>query len=294
MLLLESLELLCMAIFRYCFDKQVRRDDSIVSYTGDNLLGKTMIGIYFSGTGNSRYAAEYFCREYDKETSVYSIEDGIILTAINNADLIVFAYPVQFSTVPKIVRDFVTDNKELWKNKKVFVIATMGLFSGDGSGMLGRLLESSGAEFTGGLHLKMPDSIADEKALKRPLEKNKELVMQAEQKIKESVRQLKDGHPTQEGMGLLYRMAGFFGQRLYFGHKTKEYSSKLKIDKDKCVGCGKCEKLCPMKNISIVGQKAVSGNCCTMCYRCINKCPKQAITLLGKRVVEQCGIEKYL
>ena len=98
-------------------------------------------------------------------------EAGIILTAINNADLIVFAYPVQFSTVPKIVRDFVTDNKELWKNKKVFVIATMGLFSGDGSEMLGRLLESCGAEFIGGLHLKMPDSIADEKSLKRPLEK---------------------------------------------------------------------------------------------------------------------------
>ncbi len=187
-----------------------------------------------------------------------------------------------------------TNNKELWRNKKIFVIATMGLFSGDGAGMLGRLLESYGAEVIGGLHLKMPDSIADEKALKRPLEKNKELVIQAEQKIKECVRQLKEGHPPLEGMGLLYRLAGFFGQRLYFGHKTKKYSSKLKIDKEKCIGCGKCEKLCPMENIVIVGQKAVSGDRCTMCYRCINKCPEQAITLLGKRVIEQCEIEKYI
>ena len=253
-----------------------------------------MIGIYFSGTGNSRYAAELFCREYDKDAIAYTIEDDNVLEAVNSADMIVFSYPVQFSTVPKIVRDFVTRNRELWRNKKFFVIATMGLFSGDGSGMLGRLLQSYGAEVTGGLHLKMPDSIADVKALKRPPEKNKELVKQAEQKIKESVRQLKDGHPTQEGIGLLYRLAGFLGQRAYFGHKTREYSSKLKIDKEKCVGCGKCEKLCPMKNITIVEQKAVSGNCCTMCYRCINKCPRQAITLIGKRVVEQCGIEKYL
>ena len=253
-----------------------------------------MIGIYFSGTGNSRYAAELFCREYDKDAIAYTIEDDNVLEAVNSADMIVFSYPVQFSTVPKIVRDFVTRNRELWRNKKIFVIATMGLFSGDGSGMLGRLLQSYGAEVTGGLHLKMPDSIADVKALKRPPEKNKELVKQAEQKIKESVRQLKDGHPTQEGIGLLYRLAGFLGQRAYFGHKTREYSSKLKIDKEKCVGCGKCEKLCPMKNIAIVEQKAVSGNCCTMCYRCINKCPRQAITLIGKRVVEQCGIEKYL
>ena len=253
-----------------------------------------MIGIYFSGTGNSRYAADFFCREYNVEASVYSIEDVDVLMAVNDADLIVFAYPVQFSTVPKIVRDFVIDNSELWRNKKVFVIATMGLFSGDGAGNLGRLMKHFGAEVMGGLHLKMPDSIADEKALKRPLNKNKELVKQAEQKIKESVMQLKDGHPTQEGLGPMYRMAGFFGQRLYFGHKTKEYSSKLKIEKEKCIGCGKCEKLCPMKNISVAEQKAVSGNRCAMCYRCINKCPNQAITLIGKRIVEQCEIEKYL
>ena len=252
-----------------------------------------MIGIYFSGTGNSKYAAELFCKELDKESGTYSIENEEAITAIKDADLIVIAYPVQFSTVPKIMRDYVTDHSELWKNKKVFVIATMGLFSGDGAGMLGRLLQSYGAKVIGGLHLKMPDSIADEKALKRPIEKNKELVKQAQQKIKESVKRLKAGDPTQEGIGVLYRMAGFFGQRAYFGHNTRRYSSKLKIDTDKCVGCGSCEKLCPMKNITIKDQKAVSGDRCTMCYRCINKCPKQAITLLGKRVVEQCGIEKY-
>ena len=252
-----------------------------------------MIGIYFSGTGNSKYAAELFCKELDKESGTYSIENEEAITAIKDADLVVIAYPVQFSTVPKIMRDYVTDHSELWKNKKVFVIATMGLFSGDGAGMLGRLLQSYGAKVIGGLHLKMPDSIADEKALKRPIEKNKELVKQAQQKIKESVKRLKAGNPTQEGIGVLYRMAGFFGQRAYFGHNTRRYSSKLKIDTDKCVGCGSCEKLCPMKNITIKDQKAVSGDRCTMCYRCINKCPKQAITLLGKRVVEQCGIEKY-
>ncbi len=252
-----------------------------------------MIGIYFSGTGNSKHAAELFCKEYDKESCVYSIEDTEVLTAVTDADLIIFAYPVQFSTVPKIVRDFITDHDELWKSKKVFVIATMGLFSGDGAGLLGRLLKKCGAEVIGGLHLKMPDSIADEKALKRPLEMNRDLVKRADQKIKESVKQLKAGDPTREGIGVLYRLAGFFGQRAYFGHKTGRYSSKLRVDNDKCIGCGKCEKLCPMKNISIKEDKAVSGDQCTMCYRCINQCPKQALTLLGKRVVEQCGIEKY-
>ena len=253
-----------------------------------------MVGIYFSGTGNSRYAAELFCRKYDESSKVYSIEDDSAVTAIKEADMLVIAYPVQFSSIPKILHDFVTDHKELWRNKKIFVIATMGLFSGDGSGILGRLLQSFGAEVIGGLHLKMPDSIGDEKALKRPLDKNKALVKKAELKIDQSVKFLKEGHPTQEGIGIFHHLAGLFGQRLYFGHKTKAYSSKLKINCEKCVGCGQCEKLCPMNNIAMESGKAVPGDRCTMCYRCVNKCPKQAITLLGKRVVEQCTIEKYL
>ena len=112
-----------------------------------------MIGIYFSGTGNSKYAVEFFCREYDKETSVFSIEDSEAPAAIKEADMLVIGYPVQYSTVPKILRDFVSEHKELWMDKKVFVIATMGLFSGDGSGILGRLLHKYGAEVVGGLHL---------------------------------------------------------------------------------------------------------------------------------------------
>lgn len=253
-----------------------------------------MVGIYFSGTGNSRHAAEMFCNEYDEATKAFSIEDDNVVDAVKKDEMLVFAYPVQYSTVPKILRDFIIENKELWKDKKVFVIATMGLFSGDGAGILGRLLQQYGAEIIGGLHLKMPNSIGHEKVLKRPLEKNKELVKKAEQKINKSVQLLKSGKPTQEGIGVLFHLAGFFGQRLYFGHKTKTYSDKLRVDEKKCIGCSKCEKLCPMNNIKIVDKKVVQNNRCTMCYRCINNCPKQAMTLLGKKVVEQSVIEKYL
>lgn len=66
-----------------------------------------------------------------------------------------------------MLRDFRYVIKKKIKNfggsKKVFLIATMGLFSGDGAGILGRLLQQYGAEIIGGLHLRMPDSIGDEK-----------------------------------------------------------------------------------------------------------------------------------
>lgn len=84
--------------------------------------------------------------------------------------------------------------------------------------------------------------------------------------------------------------------KLNFGFlfKTKKYSNKLHIEREKCIGCGICVSACPMDNISLYSGKAEPKGNCTMCYRCVNHCPKQAITLLGKKVYEQCTIEKYL
>lgn len=252
-----------------------------------------MTGLYFSGTGNTRYCVEIFLKEYDADAHTFSIEE-CALNDIEKQEEIVFGYPVQYSNLPRIVRDYITNHSDIWKGRKVFVIATMGLFSGDGAGILARLLKKHGAVVIGGLHLKMPDSIGDVRALKRPLSENQRLVRDAEQKIKIAAHRLKSGNPTRDGLGFVSHLTGLFGQRLYFYHKTRDYSDKLKIDVQKCVGCGKCAGLCPMKNLRMENGKAAAGSRCTMCYRCINNCPARAITLLGKTVFEQGGIEKYL
>lgn len=251
-----------------------------------------MIGIYFSGTGNSKYCVDRFLEEYNGSRLAFSIEQDDAAIHIKNNEEIVIGYPVQFSNIPKILHDYIITNQQLWAGKRIFIIATMGLFSGDGAGILARLLKKYGAVIIGGLHLKMPDNISDEKALKRSYEKNLKLVRNAETKICRAVIQSKNGKPPQEGLGIWYHIAGLFGQRLYFYNKTRHYTDKIKINSGKCIGCGLCEKLCPMKNIKLVNDTAVSGNKCTMCYRCINKCPNQAITLLGKKVIEQHDIDK--
>lgn len=253
-----------------------------------------MLGIYFSGTGNSRYALEVFAREHGGSFRLCGIEDAEAVDLLRENQDIVISYSVQYSNLPKMLRDFVDENRELWRGKNIFVIATMGAFSGDGAGILARRLHKYGAGITGGLHLKMPDSIGDERVLKRSLEENRALVKQAEDKIGMAVRELKAGRPPREGLSWLCRMAGLFGQRLYFGHKTRQYTDRLKIDLDRCVGCGACVKQCPMQNLRLEGSKARAEDRCTMCYRCVNICPKQAVTLLGKRVVQQGTIEKYL
>ncbi len=253
-----------------------------------------MTGIYFSGTGNTKFCVDKFMKEYDNSQNSFSIEEKDAVEKIEKDSTIVIGYPVQYSNIPKILRDYIVDNRYLWKGKNIFIIATMGLFSGDGAGILARLLKSYGAVIVGGLHVKMPDSICDEKALKRSFEENRKVVMKAEEKIGKCVYHIKNGKPPQDGLGIACHLAGLFGQRLYFFWKTSKYTDQLKINSFRCIGCGLCEKVCPMSNIAVKNGLAVSGDTCTMCYRCINKCPAQAITLLGKKVIEQNDVSKYL
>lgn len=253
-----------------------------------------MTGIYFSGTGNSKFCLSRFLDNISDNLPMYSIEDAAALSAIKEASELVFAYPVYYSNLPKIVRDFIEDNHALWRGKNIYIIATMGLFSGDGTGVAARLFRKYGAAITGGLHLRMPDCIGDVKALKKSFSENKRIVDASCAKIEYAARRYKSGNPSQEGLSFLSRLAGLFGQRLYFRGKTKNYTKNPKIDTEKCVGCGICEKVCPMHNIHIEAHKASAGNRCTMCYRCFADCPGQAITLIGKEVLEQHHMDTYI
>lgn len=252
-----------------------------------------MTGIYFSGTGNTKYCVTRFLERLRADGGAYFIKDKSQLLEITEDSEIVLAYPVYYSSLPKLVRDFIENNKGAWQGRRVFIIATMGAFSGDGAGVSARLLRKYGAEIVGGLHLKMPDCIGDVKALKRPPEKNRELIAKASEKIDRAAKRFQNGKPTRHGLSVFHHLAGLFGQRLYFSGKTKEYTQNPKIDAQKCVGCGVCESFCPMNNIRVENGKAVSGNRCTMCYRCFSSCPKKAITIIGKKVIEQYKFGNY-
>lgn len=253
-----------------------------------------MIGVYFSGTGNTKYCVMEFIKCFGENNTTIAIEAPNANKVIAEHDFIVFGYPIYFSNAPKIVRDFIIENKDCFLNKKVFIISTMGLFSGDGAGCSARIFKKYGAKIIGGLHLKMPDCIGDEKALKKTLAENRKIVEQANIKIHSSAQRLKEGKPTKEGLNIFYHIAGLFGQRLWFYGKTATYKEdKPDIDSQKCIGCGRCAELCPLNNIEIIEGKAVAKGKCTMCYRCFSNCPVQALTILGKQVYEQCRFENY-
>lgn len=252
-----------------------------------------MIGIYLSGTGNTKHCVEKLVDLIDDTAKCVPLEYPQIVRILEKQETIILGYPTQFSNAPFMVRDFIKKNDSLWKGKKVFCINTMGLFSGDGAGCAARILKKYGAKILGGLQIKMPDSVCDNKLLKKDIEENRQIVKNADRRIEQVAEQIRRGKYPQEGLSFIAHIKGLFGQRLWFYHKTRGYTDKLKIS-DACIGCGLCSKECPMENIQMKDEKAVSGNRCTMCYRCISLCPQKAITLLGDQVMEQCRYEKYI
>lgn len=64
--------------------------------------------------------------------------------------------------------------------------------------------------------------------------------------------------------------------------KTASYFSllRVKLDKDKCVSCGKCLKACPMQvDMLDASRSRRNGTECILCLECIRECPKQALHL---------------
>lgn len=251
-----------------------------------------MIGIYLSGTGNTKHCVEKLVHLIDNTSRCVPLEHPRIVYLLGKQNTIVLGYPTQFSNAPFMVRDFIKRNGSLWKGKKLFLVNTMGLFSGDGTGCTARILKKFDAEILGGLQIKMPDSVCDSKLLKKSVEENRQIVKNADERIEQVAKQLRHGKYPQDGLSLIAHVKGLFGQRLWFYRKTTGYTDKLIIS-DACIGCGLCSKECPMGNIQVKDKRAVSGNRCTMCYRCISLCPQKAITLLGDTVQEQCRFEKY-
>ena len=255
-----------------------------------------MNGIYFSGNGNTKHCMEVFTKATGgRAVSIESPEAILILQeASQSKNEIALGYPIHYSNIPRIVKDFILKNEQLFHGKKIFIIATMGLFSGDGAGLGARILKKHGATILGGLHLRMPDAIGDVKMLKKSMDENQNIIKATEEKISLAADSINHGKYPKNGLFFWNRIAGFLGQRLWFIPTAKKLTTKLNIHSDLCTACGKCASECPTKSIKIKNGKAVfTQGHCTICYRCINSCPSKAITLLGKKVLEQCRFDVY-
>ncbi len=53
---------------------------------------------------------------------------------------------------------------------------------------------------------------------------------------------------------------------------------RVKCDKEKCINCGKCKRVCPMEvDVTDNSRKRKNGTECILCMECVNNCPRNAL-----------------
>ena len=67
---------------------------------------------------------------------------------------------------------------------------------------------------------------------------------------------------------------------------------ELKIDLEKCTGCGTCVFACPFGAIEVSGGKAKVFESCTDCGACVDQCPEGAL-FIGVRVAGAARVQDY-
>lgn len=245
-----------------------------------------MLTLYFSGTGNTKYIAEKFSETI--QADCFSIEEEADFQGlITRTDTIIFCYPVYGSCVPLIMREFVIKHKLYLHGKKIIILCTQNLFSGDGARVFTDLLTGLDYHVIYAEHFNMPNNICN--LFFYPLSNEKKInnyVIKAEKKIKKTCENIKNGITIRRGFNIFSKYLGFFTQRIYFVRFEPKAKIDVRVDSD-CTSCWLCIEICPMKNLENKENKVIPKGKCTLCYRCVNKCPGRAITVLRHEKVKK-------
>jgi len=91
-----------------------------------------------------------------------------------------------------------------------------------------------------------------------------------------------------------HEMAGFGGaiKNLAMGcapaiGKKEQHACRMTVNRDACIGCRSCRKVCPQEAIDIVEKKAyIKAEDCIGCGECMTSCPEKAIDLDWSSAIE--------
>ncbi len=202
--------------------------------------------------------------------------------AMEEADLILLAFPIYGGAPPIPMRQFLYRYAEQLRGKKVAIAETQLFFSGDGAASLGRTVEKFGGKVIAAEHFNMPNNLSDCKAF--PVKNGRELrktLLIAQKRAERFADALLKGKGHRRGFSPVSHAVGYYCQRKYWRRGEQDKRGRLRIDPSLCVGCRLCVKNCPVSNLTASDGRAVPHGECVLCYRCVNLCPKRAITLIG-------------
>ena len=226
---------------------------------------------YFSGTGNSLYAAKKLLEKIP-DSKLYSIPK-LQGEHVVNSEFMGLVFPTHALDVPVIVKDFI-QKVDISKVKYIFSIVTCGDKAGNTIVYLDELLKSKKGKLDYGLEVKLADNSIYYKTPNTEIEKRFRELDTALARVSSDILN------RNRNMDSYSKFAKWSLMSLALKMAMKYYlkDGKKKVSSEKCIHCGLCEKLCPSKNISNIEGNMVFGKNCVNCYGCINWCPKGAIS----------------
>ncbi|MCD4784343.1 MAG: glycyl-radical enzyme activating protein [Candidatus Eremiobacteraeota bacterium] len=66
--------------------------------------------------------------------------------------------------------------------------------------------------------------------------------------------------------------------------ESKKMEAELWWDREKCVACGECMKVCPEGAISRDNLFFIDRNICKRCFKCVEVCPSKALRCVGQEM----------
>lgn len=227
---------------------------------------------YFSGTGNSEYAAKKIAKETgDKAENIADFLNRGFAPQSEEVTGIVF--PVYFWGLPEIVERFALKIKNSL-GKYVYCVITCGADTGAAAQILEKKLER---KLDYAVSLRMPDNYV---MMYEPCgaEKSKKFLAHSDKELEEICRNINSkkigGERSFEKTVKSAVLSKFYN---LFRVTSKFYAD------EKCTSCGMCEKLCPDAAIKIKNGRPVwTKPKCQHCTACINRCPQKAVQF-GKK-----------
>ncbi|MBE6115163.1 MAG: (4Fe-4S)-binding protein [Erysipelotrichaceae bacterium] len=232
--------------------------------------------LYFSATGNTEFIAKELAKRLDDEciNLLERVKKNDHSPLYSKKPYIICA-PVYVCEIPRFMTQYLKE-QVFTGSKDVYCIFTSGGYAGISGVLAKSLFTAKNMIYHGHAEFKMPRNYVANDAypmLERP---------EIEKRILDSYEQLeKVASDILSGKKLTARHVFLFESIITIPFNPIWCKYKLTAKdfyvKENCIGCGKCERLCPLNNIKITDKKPVWGDQCTHCMACIGNCPVQAI-----------------
>ncbi|MBE6856829.1 MAG: 4Fe-4S dicluster domain-containing protein [Ruminococcus sp.] len=232
--------------------------------------------LYFTGTGNSKFVADYIAECLGDETVSLNdvIRNSKPLKFHSERPFVVVA-PIYAWRFPQIIEKLLME-ADFSGNKSVYFVGTMGSQSGNSDKYLMKIMQEHNMKFMGFCGIAMPNNYVYGGRLP---DKN-----EAYAQIKSAIPEIKSvSDKIASGKSIVKTdktpFSGFLSGTVNNMFNKHMISSKNFNVSEKCISCGKCVKECPVNNIEMKEGAPVFKEKCLNCYSCINRCPKEAINI---------------